>query len=75
MSAKDENHISYGLTSGRVIFTQDEDYLRMHASGIRHGGIAFCHQQTRSIGQVIAGLLLIWEALEPGQMAGRVEYL
>lgn len=74
-AAQDEEHISYGLATGRVVFTQDEDYLRLHAAGVEHRGIAFCYQQTRSIGQIIAGLLLIWEVLEPEEMAGRVEYI
>jgi hypothetical protein len=64
-----------GLTTGRVVFTQDEDFLRLNAAGVEHRGIAFCYQQTRSIGQIIAGLLLIWEVYEPGEMVGRVEFL
>ena len=74
-SAQDEEHIAFGLATDRVVFTQDEDFLRLDAAGVNHRGIAFCYQQTRSIGQVIAGLLLIWEVYEPGEMVGRVEYL
>jgi len=74
-SAQDEEHIAFGLTTDRVIFTQDEDFLRLNAAGANHRGIAFCYQQTRSIGQVIAGLLLIWEVYEPDEMVDRVEYL
>ena len=74
-SALDEEHVAFGLATNRVVFTQDEDFLRLNAAGVNHRGIAFCYQQTRSIGQVIAGLLLIWEVYEPGEMVGRVEYL
>lgn len=73
--AQDEEHIAYGLATGRVVFTQDEDFPRLNAAGAEHRGIAFCYQQTRSIGQIIAGLLLIWEVYEPEEMTGRVEYL
>ena len=45
------------------------------AAGVEHRGIAFSHQQTRSLGQILAGLLLIWEVYEPEEMANRVEYL
>lgn len=75
LSAEDEEHIAYGLATGRVVFTQDEDFLRLHAAGVEHRGIAFCYQQTRSIGQIIAGLLLIWEVYRPEEMAGQVEYV
>jgi hypothetical protein len=48
--------------------------LRLHAAGAEHRGIVFCYEQSRSIGQVIASLLLIWEIFEPEQVANRVEF-
>jgi hypothetical protein len=75
LHAEDEAHIAYGVATDRVIFTQDEDFVRHHAVGVYHRGIAFCHQQSRSIGQIIAGLLLIWEVYEPENMVKRVEYI
>ncbi|MFI5455398.1 MAG: DUF5615 family PIN-like protein [Isosphaerales bacterium] len=72
-AAQDEEHITFGMTTGRVVFTQDEDYLRLSKASVEHRGIAFCYQQTRSIGQIIAGLLLIREVYEPDEMVGRVE--
>lgn len=75
LAAEDEEHLVYGRATGRVIFTQDEDFLRLNGAGAEHRGIAFCHQRARSLGQIIAGLLLIWEVYEPEEIAGRVEYL
>lgn len=75
LGAEDEEHIAYGLATGRVVFTQDEDFLRLHAAGEQHRGMAFCYQQTRSIGQITAGLLLIWEVDRHEEMAGQVEYV
>ena len=75
LHAEDEVHIAYGLASGRVVFTQDQDFLRHHAAGLEHRGIAFAYQNSRSIGQIIAALLLIWEIYEPEEMVGRVEFL
>jgi hypothetical protein len=75
LNADDKEHITYGVATDRVIFTQDQDFLRHDAAGVEHRGIAFCHQQSRSIGQIIAGLLLIWEVYEPAEMARRVEYI
>jgi hypothetical protein len=74
LHARDEDHLAYGVATGRVIFTQDQDFLRHHAAGVEHQGIAFCYQRSRSIGQIIASLLVIWEAYEPEEMANRVEY-
>jgi hypothetical protein len=75
LRAEDEAHIAYAVSSGRVIFTQDHDFLRLDAASIEHRGIAFCGHRSRTIGQIIAGLLLIWEVYEPAEMANRVEYL
>jgi hypothetical protein len=75
LHAEDEAHIAYCVATGRVVFTQDRDFLRHHAAGMEHRGIAFCSQQSRSIGQIIAGLLLVWEVYEPQEMVNRVEFL
>jgi hypothetical protein len=75
LRAEDEEHLAYAIRTSRVVFTQDRDFLRLNAFGLVHSGIAFCYQNSRSIGQIIAGLLLIWEVLEPEEMANHVEYL
>ena len=75
IGATDEQQVAYALPAGRVLFTSDRDYLRLHARGEPHAGIAYCHQQTRNIGEIIDGLILIWEVFEPAEMANRVEYL
>jgi predicted nuclease of predicted toxin-antitoxin system len=75
LGAEDEEHIAYGMTTGRVIFTQDQDFLRLHAKRMEHRGIAFCYQQNRGVGQIIASLLLIWEIYEPEETANRIEFI
>lgn len=59
LRAADEDHVAFGLAQGRVIFTEDDDFLSLNARGVPHAGIAYCHQQTRSIGEIIAALVLI----------------
>src|SRR5262249_1802587 len=72
LRASDEEHVAYALAQGRVILTQDEDFLGMSAAGVPHAGMIYCHQQSRSIGEIIASLLLIWEVYEPEEMINRV---
>lgn len=36
LSAEDEEHVAYGVTTGRVVFTQDQDFLRLHAASVEH---------------------------------------
>lgn len=63
------------LQQGRVIITQDTDFLRINASGMAHAGIVFYPAQGRSIGQVVRGIILIWELLDAAEMRNRVEYV
>ena len=74
LEADDERHLAFALSQGRVIFTQDADFLRLHAAGLPHAGIVYAPQQT-SIGAVVRGLMLISDILSSGDMAGHVEFL
>ncbi len=75
IGALDEEQAAYALTHGRVIFTQDRDFLRLHAAGVLHSGIVYCEKEMRGIGQIIAGLTLLWEIYEPEEMVNRIEFL
>ncbi len=75
MGAGNEKQIAFSLHAGRVLFTQDRDLLRLHASGVRHAGIAYCEKDTKTIGKTIQGLVLVWEVLEPEEMANHIEFL
>jgi len=74
-AASDEEHVAYALREGRMIFTHDEVFLAIHAAGTPHAGIAYCHQVTRSIGEIIRGLVLILVIYEPAEMHNHVEWL
>jgi predicted nuclease of predicted toxin-antitoxin system len=75
LGATDVQQIAYGIGEGRVTFTEDDDLLVLSAAGVEHAGIGYCHQNTRSIGQIIRALELIWEIYEPDEMTNRVEFL
>jgi len=75
IGAADLAHIEFAASSGRVLVTQDDDFLRMHAQGAAHAGIAYCQQQSRSAGEVLRRLILIHDLLSPEEMAGKVEFL
>ena len=75
LGVSDEMQLQFALSQRRVIFTQDTDFLRMNKLEISHTGIAYCPQQSKSIGAIIQGLLLLWEILEPEEMFNRVEFL
>lgn len=75
LGATDPIQLAHTRAEGRVLFTHDDDHLVLNAQGVEHSGIAYCHRLRRSLGEVIDGLVLIWELCEPEEMANRVEYL
>jgi predicted nuclease of predicted toxin-antitoxin system len=75
LGAADADQIAYAVAQGRVIFTEDDDFLVLASAGTPHSGLAYCRQNTRSIGQIIRALQLIWELYEPDEMRNRVEFL
>jgi len=75
LTASDDEQLEHARRENRVIFTQDADFLRVHAARVSHTGIVYCHQQSRSVGEIIRGLVMIWEVLDPEDMRTRVEFL
>jgi predicted nuclease of predicted toxin-antitoxin system len=75
LGASDVQHLARAHAEQRVMVTQDDDFLRLHHEQQLHSGIAYCKQGTRSSGQIVAGLVLVYEALEPHEIVGQVEYL
>jgi predicted nuclease of predicted toxin-antitoxin system len=75
MGATDEQQAAYCMAERRVLFTQDQDFLRLDAAGLKHAVIAYCAKDTRSTGEIIQSLVLIWETYEPDEMASRVQFL
>jgi hypothetical protein len=75
LGAPDAIQLAHAYAEGRVLFTHDDDHLRLNAQGLEHSGIAYCHRLKRTCGYIIDRLTLIWELCEPEEMTKRVEYL
>ena len=73
MAASDQEHLDYARDRGRVIFTQDDDFLRL-AAGQSHAGIVYAPQHT-PIGEIIFGLMLIFQVMDSQEMDDHVEFL
>lgn len=57
----DEVQLAFACNQGRVIVTHDTDFLKLASQTTDHWGIAFCQKDTRSIGEMIRCLVLIYE--------------
>ncbi|MCZ6679875.1 MAG: DUF5615 family PIN-like protein [Candidatus Poribacteria bacterium] len=75
IGASDEEHLNFARREQRVIFTQDNDFLRWHHAGVNYAGIVYCARGARTIGDMIQSLIFMWDALDPEDMANQVEYI
>jgi hypothetical protein len=66
-------------TLGRVIFTQDADFLveahYRQLTGVTFAGVVYAHQTHVSIGDCVRDLEILAVFYDPLEMMDRVEYL
>lgn len=74
LGASDLEDIERARQEGRVVFTQDADFLRLHAEDALHAWIVHARQGAL-VGDVIRGLMMIRQALTAEEMEGHVEFL
>lgn len=86
--APDEEHLEYSTREGRVIITNDTDFLRLHdiwqAEGRRHAGIMFCLDEVQgeyAIGRIVSeaetyhGLIEIGAGTIEADIANQIIYV
>lgn len=70
----DGEQLAYATQQRRVVVTQDTDFLRLHATGITHHGIAYASPGL-SIGEIIRGLMAMLEQMTADDLLDHVEFL
>src|SRR5205085_10353175 len=74
LGASDEDQLEWAKNEGRVMFSQDRDFLRLAVTVADHTGVVYASRPT-PIGTIISGLMLIHGVLDAAEMVGRVEYI
>lgn len=74
LGAPDVEQLELAGSNGRVLLTQDDDFLRLHAAGYSHAGIVYSPQGT-TVGELIRGLMLIHDILTAEEMVQHVEFV
>jgi predicted nuclease of predicted toxin-antitoxin system len=77
--ATDEMVLQRATLLGRVVFTQDEDFLviasQWRQAGRPFAGVVFGRQESINIGEAIEWLELVVQASEPEQMRDGVQFI
>ena len=75
IGASDLEQLDYATKEKRVLVTHDDDFLRIHATGAEHAGIAYAHQKRLTIGQTVLALVTLHRNQNAESVAGYVEFL
>ena len=75
IGAEDVAQLAFSASHGRVMVTHDADFLRLHANGTAHAGIAYCVVGAFTAGELLRRLVLIYDLLSVEEMANRIEFL
>lgn len=74
LSVSDNRHLDFASQQGRVLFSFDAAFTRLHAAQHPHTGIIFASRQT-PIGQQVRSLLRIYQVLSQEDMIDRLEFI
>lgn len=74
LGEEDDAHLVRARTQGRVIVTDDTDFLAINVSTSDHPGIVYCRRTQHSMGDIIRFLILVHGVYDPSDMVGRVEF-
>ncbi len=73
--ATDREQLDFATAEGRVLVTEDVDFLRIAREMSDHAGIVYCVRTKHSIGSIIRFLELLYRVSNAADMRGRIEYL
>jgi predicted nuclease of predicted toxin-antitoxin system len=75
----DSDLLDRAETLGRVLFTQDDDFLVECANrlvnSVPFSGVIYAHQMKMTIGKCVRDLEVITKVYEPGDVVARIEHL
>lgn len=75
LSSTDLDQLAFAAREGRVLITQDSDFLRLAREGRSHCGIAYYVPGSRTIGEIISRLVLIHAIMDSDEMNGTIEFI
>jgi hypothetical protein len=75
----DEELLARATELGRVVFTQDDDFLVIaddwQRSGRHFAGVLYAHQLQGTVGQIVADIQLVLEVATPDEIRDAVLFL
>lgn len=70
----DFEQLAFAFNQQRMMITMDSDFLNLASQLIAHAGIAYANP-TRSIGELIGSIMLLYDVLSREEVQNHVEFL
>ncbi len=75
LGADDPAHLERAAAMGRVVCTEDDDFIKLAAQGIVHAGIIYGEQNKYSIGDWVRYLRLVHGVHSAEEMINTIIYM
>lgn len=75
LGQSDIDHLALARSEGRVLCTNDADYLEIAMAGVEHRGIVFGQQERHGVGAWVNFLELVYSVYTADQMFNRIEFV
>ena len=75
LKAGDDVQLAHAHAAGRVMVTCDADYLRLHAVGQPHSGVAFWLLGNGDVGGIVRSIELVAQVYDADDLIGVLQYL
>lgn len=80
LGLSDEEQLEYAHNQRAVIFTHDDDFLRLarlwaRHRGRPHSGVIYVHQEKFTVGERIRRLTEVASIFDPGDFLNHIEFL
>ena len=75
LGAQDTRHLRNATAMGRVVCTEDRDFLKLASAGIEHAGIIRGRQRRHSIGDWVKYLQLVHAACDAEELRNTVSFV
>lgn len=66
LSARDDEILAHALRERLVVFSQDDDFVKIASRGASHAGVVYSKQGKRALGEIVQLLKLLSECLACG---------
>lgn len=75
LRAQDLRHLRNATAMGRVVCTEDKDFVRLAAAGVEHAGVIRGRQKQHSIGDWVKFLQMVHAACTAEELRNMVMFL